>query len=451
MKTQIPDELIKALRGLPGFNETEFISIHEKGEQVTSVRTNPFKPHSQFNSCSPVTWCENGYYLIERPSFTNDPLFHAGAYYVQEASSMFIGHILNSGTDVSKPLRVLDLCAAPGGKSTHLLSILSPGSLLLSNEVIRSRITSLRENIVKWGCPNVIVTNNDPADLSVLENYFDVILVDAPCSGSGLFRKDPEAISEWSEESVKLCSSRQKRILEDVIPSLKKNGILIYSTCSYSEEENEGIVDSLMRDGGFETISLPAEGNTIVRTISPGSKAIGYRFYPGKIKGEGFFAACLRKISGGEDLIIKPRTLKSVTSTEEKLLAKWLHEPMRFVFQKHDDEFFMIRKDHTADLGLLQEHLHIRQAGTRMGKIKNNELIPDHALALSTELDTSCRKVDLTKENALKFLKRIDLKLPGESPGWTLACFEGLPLGWIKILTGRVNNYLPKELRILKQ
>ena len=181
--------------------------------------------------------------FLQRPSFTFDPLFHAGTYYVQEASSMFLEQALKQSVDLSQPLRVLDLCAAPGGKSTLLQSLLNKESLLVSNDVIKSRAAILEENIVKWGAANVVVTNNDPAHFARLENYFDAIVIDAPCSGSGLFRRDPEAINEWSENNVQLCSQRQQRIVADVWPALKQNGILIYSTCSYSAEEDEAILD----------------------------------------------------------------------------------------------------------------------------------------------------------------------------------------------------------------
>src|SRR5436190_4820828 len=242
---QLPKKLLQSLQGIEGFDRDAFESIHARSEQITSIRINPSKDFefgiSNFET-GPVPWCQYGYYLKERPSFTFDPLFHAGCYYVQEASSMFLEQALKQTVDLSKPLRVLDLCAAPGGKSTHIQSLISPGSLLVSNEVIKSRCNILKDNIIKWGCENVVVTNNDPKDFAKLENYFDVIVVDAPCSGSGLFRKEPDAIEHWSENNVALCSQRQQRILADVWPSLKEDGILVYSTCSYSKEEDEDIV-----------------------------------------------------------------------------------------------------------------------------------------------------------------------------------------------------------------
>ncbi len=255
MQLQLPEKLISSLQEIKGFDKESFEKIHTSGEQITSVRFNPKKSmvngqwsmekhqqlihHSQFTIHNKVPWSSHGYYLNERPSFTMDPFFHAGLYYVQEASSMFLEEVIKQTVDLSKPLRILDLCAAPGGKTTLIQSLINTKSLLVANEVIKSRVNIATENIIKWGTDNVIVTNNDPKDFLRLENYFDVIVVDAPCSGSGLFRKDNNAINEWSEENVILCNQRQQRISADVMPSLKQNGILIYSTCSYSKEEDE--------------------------------------------------------------------------------------------------------------------------------------------------------------------------------------------------------------------
>ena len=252
---QLPKPLLDSLKSVKGFNKETFEKVHASGEQVTSIRVNPAKGsmvngewsmgnsihHSPLAIHQKIPWTQNGFYLFKRPSFTFDPFFHAGCYYVQEASSMFLEQALRQTADLSSSLKILDLCAAPGGKSTHIQSFISQDSLLVSNDVIRSRANVLKDNIIKWGCKNVVVSNNDPKDFTKLENYFDVIVVDAPCSGSGLFRRDPEAIDEWSENNVQLCSQRQQRILADIWPALKQDGILIYSTCSYSAEEDEEI------------------------------------------------------------------------------------------------------------------------------------------------------------------------------------------------------------------
>ncbi|HEY1033070.1 MAG TPA: RsmB/NOP family class I SAM-dependent RNA methyltransferase, partial [Flavipsychrobacter sp.] len=226
----LPEILLKNLQGVKGFNKEAFIAAHQQAA-VTSVRLNPYKVSGVFHNAEKVPWCSEGRYLDARPVFTLDPLFHAGAYYVQEASSMFLQQALKATVPDNNNLRVLDLCAAPGGKSTLIASLLGKDSLLVSNEVIRTRASILEENMSRWGYMNTWVTSNDPKDFGKLKGYFDVIVVDAPCSGSGLFRKDERALGEWSEANVALCSGRQQRILADVWPALKEGGVLIYATC----------------------------------------------------------------------------------------------------------------------------------------------------------------------------------------------------------------------------
>ncbi|MGZ3814731.1 MAG: hypothetical protein ACXVJN_23130 [Mucilaginibacter sp.] len=237
-----PQNFLNLLAGSPGFDSENFTKAHQISESPTSIRLNPFKI-SSIKGDSRVPWCNEGFYLDSRPSFTFDPLFHAGCYYVQEASSMFIDHILHYINKDSDGIKVLDLCAAPGGKSTLINSALKSNDLLVANEIIKTRVPVLTDNLTRWGTSNSIVTNNDPKDFGRLKGFFDIILVDAPCSGSGMFRKDPAAMNEWSEANVNLCHQRQERILADIYPSLKEDGYLIYSTCSYSVEENEDILD----------------------------------------------------------------------------------------------------------------------------------------------------------------------------------------------------------------
>jgi 16S rRNA C967 or C1407 C5-methylase (RsmB/RsmF family)/NOL1/NOP2/fmu family ribosome biogenesis protein len=446
---RLPPALLKSLVNVPGFNEDHFVNAHAAAAPVT-IRLNPFKPAPVFKDALQVPWCPQARYLEERPSFTLDPLFHAGCYYVQEPSSMFIGEVLRQHTDLSKPLRVLDLCAAPGGKSTHLASLLSHHALLVANEVIRSRVNTLAGNLTKWGTANSITTNNDPADFKELEGYFDVIVVDAPCSGSGLFRKDPQAITEWSIENVQVCAGRQERILADVMPALKEGGLLIYSTCSYSEEENEGTADAIMNMGPFDSLDV-AIGNAtgIIRTRSANHWAHGFRFYPDKVKGEGFYAAAFRKTGSVQAVRMKTGALKKTTSAETAVLHKWVRTTGDLLFFVHSGNIRFIHGQHEKDLLFLQQHLYIKNAGTTAGAIMKGDLIPDHALALSTWLDKGITTVNVDKLTALKYLKREEIKLPGAEPGWVLVCFEGHGLGWAKALPNRVNNYYPKEWRIL--
>lgn len=285
---KLPTEFINSICNCPGFEEAAFTEAHQTSSP-TSIRINPFKPTTlNFNLNTPVPWNKNGFYLEERPNFTYDVLFQAGCYYVQEAGSMFIEHALTSCVDFNKTLLAFDVCASPGGKSTLLNSLLNSDSALVANEIIKQRSEVLAQNLSKWGTCNVVVTNNDPSSYSEINDVFDIILVDAPCSGSGLFRKQHDAVDEWSLDNVNLCSQRQKRILSDIIGTLKQGGTLVYSTCSYSPSENEEIADWLISEFGLTTVQIPTEKNWgIVETTSEKQKAFGYRFYPDKTKSEG--------------------------------------------------------------------------------------------------------------------------------------------------------------------
>src|SRR4030095_9292224 len=313
---------MRSLEGVKGFDKEAFVNVHESEERITSIRINPFKKSEIRNLKSKIPWTEYGYYLETRPSFTFDPLFHAGCYYVQEASSMFLEQALKQTIDLSEPLKVLDLAAAPGGKSTHLQSLISKEVLLVSNEVIKSRNNVLKDNMIKWGSDNVAVTKNDPKEFARLENYFDMIVVDAPCSGSGLFRRDEEAIGEWSENNVQLCSQRQQRILADVWPALKSDGILIYSTCSYSKEEDENIVRWMANNLSIVNCQLSIDENWNITKSSN-----GYRFWPDKVKGEGFFIACVKKLDGEDGT--EPGTRKKLellSKKEMEIVKRWIKE-----------------------------------------------------------------------------------------------------------------------------
>ena len=454
---QLPQQLLDSIGDVKGFDKEAFERVHASGEQITSIRINPIKLSE--SEASPlrgglegaVPWSQYGYYLKERPSFTFDPLFHAGCYYVQEASSMFLEQALKQTVDLTQPLKVLDLCAAPGGKSTHIQSLISKDSLLVSNEVIRSRANILKDNIIKWGCENVVVTNNDPKDFARLENYFDVIVVDAPCSGSGLFRRDEEAIEEWSLNNVALCSQRQQRILADVWPALKKNGILIYSTCSYSKEEDEDIVNWLQKELPIAHTSTIAQCPlTIDKNWGIIESNGGYRFWPDKVKGEGFFLACFRKTEGEENSSLKAKVkAEPATKKEIEILQKWIKtEGLHFI--KYKNTVYAWPEQLVNDFNLLLTNCRVIYSGTIIGEFFHDKMVPDHALAMSKLVNELVETTALNYDQAIEYLKRKDLHIETQKKGWQLVTYEGNPLGWINALPNRINNYYPKELRILK-
>lgn len=459
----LPETFTNTLAALPEIDLAAFLRVHAAGEKITSLRINPNKIREEATAqkvlqslvdapTSKVPWSQYGYYLATRPFFTFDPFFHAGVYYVQEASSMFLEQMIRHACDLSAPLKVLDLCAAPGGKSTLLQSLISEESLLVSNEVIKSRAALLADNISKWGAANVVVTNNDPRDFRHLPGYFDVMVVDAPCSGSGLFRRDPESVEEWSPENVALCSERQQRILADALPALKENGILIYATCSYSREEDEAIMEWLEDNFSLENIAVPVPASwNIVTTIAGKKKAEGYRFYPDKVKGEGFFITCFRKTAG--DVFVAKKQKDIPTPVPKKELGKvlpWMEDLSDAFLMEHQGEVLIFPEKIAPAVSLLQQHLYLRKAGVKAGQLAQKELIPDHQLAMSTLVSSATPSVSLTREQALRYLRKEDPQVTVNTRGWTLMRYEDMHLGWAKILPNRINNYYPKELRILK-
>ena len=452
----LPPELITSLQNVPGFDETAFKNVHESGEQITSIRINPakaFDPESHFTSVEKIPWSSSGYYLKNRPSFTSDPLFHAGTYYVQEASSMFLEEVIRQTCDLTQSLKVLDLCASPGGKSTLVQSIISSDSLLVSNEVIKTRVNALVNNITKWGGANVIVTNNDAKDFQRLPAFFDVIIVDAPCSGSGLFRKNNEAISEWSINNVELCSQRQQRILADVLPALKEGGTLIYSTCSYSEKEDENIADILSGEFDVSSIRVSVKNDSgITETKSPLQNCFGYRFYPDKLKGEGFFIAVFRK----NGILSSPLSTKKIKdikikSSEAEIIFPWLKNGEKYSFIKQNENILAIPEPLLRDLYEIQRTLYIKKAGVELGTLIRDELIPSHDVAVSNLLSDKIQALHVTMQTALDYLRKKDIAIAVAQKGWATINYAGHALGLIKILPGRANNYYPKELRILNK
>jgi len=444
---KLPQELLNSLRAAKGFDEKAFVAVHEETARITSIRWNPFKPaEPEFKTGAKVPWCDNGVYLEERPSFTFDPLFHAGCYYVQEAGSMFLHHALKNSANLKNDLLVLDLCAAPGGKSTLISDLISGNSVLISNEVIKPRAEVLSQNLGKWGTCNNAVTNSDPMAFSKLEAVFDVIVADVPCSGSGLFRKQPDAVNEWSVDNVNLCCTRQKRILGDAMNCLKENGVLIYSTCSYSLEEDEQIVEWLIKEMNMELVSLPIDASWGITDTG-----LGYRFYPYLTKSEGFFCAVLRKTAHGAEhrqYKTKYSLLEKPKPKELAAVLPYLKDKDNKVVMKFKDEFKLLNPLLLDLFNRLGKDLYFKKLGTAMGELKHSDFLPDHELALSIYLGDKLNRCELSKLQALAFLKKENFEI--EAPkGLCLMTYKSFGLGWVKVLDKRINNYLPKDYRIL--
>ncbi len=405
-----------------------------------SVRINALKKHPQWPNAEQVTWCPTAYYLHERPLFTLDPLFHAGTYYPQEAGSMILDFVIRQ-LDLDQEVNVLDLCAAPGGKSTLLASFMNNKGLLVSNEVIQQRARILRENMNKWGTSNVVVTNNDPKDFSRLPSFFGLIVIDAPCSGEGMFRKNPTTREEWSEENVLLCASRQKRILMDTWDSLKPGGFLFYSTCTFNEMENENNVSWLMEqtDASLVKLQLPNE-------LPKGRNDIGNYFIPGKVQAEGFYFAVLQKLSGADQKIKYQRNTIFKKQKDLLDLEKYAniegHELINW-----NERLLALPSSNMDEMLHVQTKLTLLKMGTTIGEIGRKGIIPSEELALSTNLLMAENVIDLKHEQALQYLHGDTFSLDGNL-GFNLMTFDSVPLGWIKNVGNRFNNLYPKEWRI---
>lgn len=416
-------------------------------EPVVSIRYNipKMEPDAALDR---VPWASLGYYLPNRPVFTADPRFHAGCYYVQEASSMFVEQVVNKY--VKTPVRALDLCAAPGGKTTHLLSVLPKGSLLVSNEPMPLRAQVLAENVAKWGNPSSLVTKNNPADFAHLRSFFDLVVVDAPCSGEGMFRKDTFAVEQWSEANVELCAKRQKEILSSIWPSLRPGGLLVYSTCTFNREENEDCVAWIAEELGATPLELDVDESWGVTGALVGKNPV-YRFIPGYTSGEGFFLAVLRK--DGDSTSQQPRAprVQQPVAKVKETLKGWLTNPSDFEFVQHDSNVLALPKEHAAAMSAIMQKMRVLHCGIPLAEVKNSKLLPSHALAMSTAL---CREafpvVELGLEQALAYLHRETLQLTGAPMGYLLLSYGGSLLGFAKNVGNRANNLYPAEWRIRK-
>jgi len=441
-----PEDFIKRIYTQEYLDAENLLKALEEASPV-SIRINPAKWNLVPVDSSNVPWSRKGYYLKNRPSYTLDPLFHSGCYYPQEASSMFLEQIIRQTSGLDGDLRVLDLCAAPGGKSTLLSNLIGPDNLLVANETIVSRAAVLAETITKWGAGNTLVTQNDPAALGRLSGYFDIIVVDAPCSGEGMFRTEI-ALDEWSLSNTMHCSERQKRILMDVWPALKENGILVYSTCTFNPGENEENIYWLLENHEAECIRLNLSLFKGVTEID--FKGIyGYGFYPDKIQGDGFFISAIRKTRKQEKIHLKNQKITGLRPDKTDLaatdnLTNFSHDRIL----KWGDEVFAVPYQMNDYIYLFQ-NLKVVKPGTKLYVLKNHDILPTHEVALSQSLKHEAfPRTELSLHDALAFLKRDNFVIGETVKGWNLVTYKNINLGFVKNIGNRVNNYFPVEWRI---
>ncbi len=436
-----PASFIQKMQALLKGEADAFFESQENLPPI-SLRTHPQKKYgSIFSEAQKVKWCHEGIYLESRPVFTYDPFFHGGSYYVQEAGSMLLEKFIVPILEENKNAKILDLCGAPGGKSTHILSLMKGDGILVSNEIIPLRNKILRQNIAKWGYSNCIVTQNKAEDFARGDVQFDVIIVDAPCSGEGLFRKDDQAILEWSTDQVMVCSQRQTKILEDILPALKPGGYLIYSTCTYESAENDGQIEQLISNFGMEVIT-PEPPSGIAST------KYGWQAFPHLVKSEGFYCCLLKKDGELNSDNFSSTTKGSTKKSGLPPFDKWLINENSFIITQQQDFIYA----NTTDVHELTQQLsktnYIRMSGILMGEMKGKDFIPSAELALSLHLNRKLSTVELTKQESINYLCGEPLQAQSIDLGWHLVTYQNLPLGWAKKIANRWNNYYPKEWRI---
>lgn len=458
MTDKLPQPFVDRMQSLLGEECEEFLHALTCNEQPVSIRLNADKGAVLSSNAVAVPWSgDMGYYLPQRPTFTFDPLFHAGAYYVQEAASMFLGSVIKQY--INTPVRYLDLCAAPGGKSTHAISMLPQGSLIVSNEYVRQRAQVLAENMIKWGSPYSVVTNNAPADWGAWHNYFDVIAADVPCSGEGMFRKDEQAIAEWSPANVLHCAARQEGILADVWAALRPGGLLIYSTCTYNIEENEAMLQHLINSYQAEPLSVEIEADWGISGALH-SDLPAYRFMPHRTRGEGLFMAVLRKPGDADntcgvvptqrDKKKKQRSGKTKHIRVPDEVKQWISDTDTFTFLADETAVVAYPSAYVADIQAMQQQFNVLHSALPMATFKGRDIIPTHALALSQNCaEGAFVTCEVSHDAALSYLRREAIVLPVDVPrGYVLLLYKGFAIGWVKNLGNRANNLYPQEWRI---
>ena len=459
----------RVLRDL-GTTEGEALCRALGGEACVSIRVNPAKVEGlrgeqparvsevlpMLTAAGRVPWCADGFLLAGRPSFTFDSDFHAGAYYVQEAASQFVGCLLQ-GVPTSGA-RILDLCAAPGGKTTLYASLVGRGGLVVANEIDRRRASVLADNVRKWGTGNVVVTTCEPHAVCDCEAWFDVVAVNAPCSGEGMFRKDPAARGEWSENNVRQCAARQDDILREAWRALRPGGTLIYSTCTFNRDEDEGSLERMLAWAGDEVaapypVDVDPAWGIVEGEVGPFRT---FRFFPHRTVGEGFFAAVARKAPDAPGRQRLPKGRRSMVAPADRAsageLRRWVREPDRMVFGTVAGTGYAWYGEQAEAVKTLSEALPVICSGVALGQLFKGRLKPDPALAFFDGLERGAVPVaGLDDEQALRYLRRQEVAAGALAEGVNLVMARGRALGFAKRIGARVNNMYPNSLRILRQ
>ncbi len=440
---------------LPSHESQALIDAISGSEPAIAVRVNSRRGASVPPGVQRVPWCPTGFYVDgDRPQFTFDVDFQSGLYYVQDASSMFISHVIGQIVG-DKPVRYLDLCAAPGGKTTAAIGALPEGSLVVANEIVPLRARVLRDNVARWGSAHCLVSCNAPKAFSGLTGFFDIVAADVPCSGEGMMRKDATAAEQWTPQLVEQCAARQRAIIDDVWPALRPGGLLIYSTCTYNRQENELMVDYLVEHYGAESVEVPINPEW---GIGGGIDTTNhcYRFMPHITRGEGLFMSVVRKPGNAPAATPgKPRKARSSETGKQPQgaadVSRWLSSPEAFSLATTADGTIVASPaDRQAELTVLRQTLNLIHSGTALGTIKGRKITPSQELAFSQHLAQGVFPlIEVDYSTAMAYLRGEALGAIGGDRGYCLLTHRNVPLGFANNLGNRANNLLPKTLRIL--
>lgn len=439
----LPDRFKTQMTKLIGNEWTDFeASLNEP--ILTSVRLNPFKRSHNLSLGKQVPWCPGAYYLEQRPAFNFDPYFHAGHYYVQEASSMFLDHVLRQ-IDLPKNSKVLDLCSAPGGKATLLASYLGEDGFLHCHEYDNYRANVLRQNITRWGTSNTLITQGPLHNLSRIEIKYDLVLIDAPCSGEGMFRKEARAIDQWSSNKINHCCMLQKNLLELANQLCIPGGYIYYSTCTYNEQENENQIQQFLNQNDYisQALELPFNVRTSTSAINT------YRCYPHLIQGEGFSFSLLKKQSEANLKLSKTQS-KNIRILNNQLLNPWITNPEQYNLLSHHEINYAIPSTLLAHVVSIINSNNILSCGIPFGVWKGTNFYPEHALSQAIAVTDNIDSTNLSDQEAIQYLKCLSVPARTQTDNtWIKARFEQASLGWIKNTSNGFKNYFPKYLRIL--
>ncbi len=449
----IPEDFQSWAKGRLGKESSKFLS-HLDESPIRGMLVNPRKD-LEVEGLEKVAWNPLGCYVPEGHKFSTDPLWHAGTYYSMDASCMFLGHVYNEifQDDNSRPKRVLDLCAAPGGKSLVLSSVMRENELLVSNEISKLRAATLKENLLKWGAAHNYILRQKPEQFQRMPGFYDLVVVDAPCSGEGMFRKRPKSREQWSSDKVKMNADRQKAILKSAVVCLQKDGHLVYCTCTFNDQENIEIVQWLCKEYGMNSVEIKTEKAWNIEERKEGN-CVGYQFWPHKVKGEGFFIAVLKHGNGEQidhDRYRSRRKIKPYPKKHYLRIKRFFNLPEGYALHEKDTKAITCcHEELMDDIMALNGLYRPSYYGVEIGMMNKDIFLPLHALALNAVVTSRQRKVELSYAEALQYLRRETLDLDYDRPGWVQASYQDISLGWMKVLIRKINNHYPINWRLKK-